>query len=90
MDGTDINSVDRSPGCNLLATADDFGKVNIYQYPAICETGSQHSSYSGHSSHVTSLKWVVNQRFISIILLNTSKYNLVFKGYIFNKHGWRR
>lgn len=32
-DGTDINSCARSSDEELLATADDFGKVNLYSYP---------------------------------------------------------
>ncbi|KAK3752556.1 hypothetical protein QZH41_013411, partial [Actinostola sp. cb2023] len=32
-DGTDINAVDRSHSKRLLATADDFGNVNMFRYP---------------------------------------------------------
>lgn len=32
-DGTDINAVDRSHSNHLLATADDFGDVNLFSYP---------------------------------------------------------
>lgn len=31
MDGTDVNAVHRSHSGRLLATADDFGKVNVYR-----------------------------------------------------------
>jgi microtubule-associated protein-like 6 len=58
MDGTDINNVDRSPSGKYLATCDDFGKVNLYNWPALREKGSQHSAFTGHSSHVTCLKWL--------------------------------
>ena len=34
MDGSDVNSVDRSPDMSMLAVGDDSGKVNIYRYPA--------------------------------------------------------
>lgn len=34
-DGTDINACDRSHNSELLASVDDFGKVNLYAYPAI-------------------------------------------------------
>lgn len=57
MDGSDVNNVDRSPSGKYLATCDDFGKVNIFQYPSIQEKGSMHNSYSGHSSHVTNVRW---------------------------------
>lgn len=32
-DGTDINAVDRSHSQKLLATADDFGRVSVFNYP---------------------------------------------------------
>ena len=32
-DGTDVNNVCRSNNGKILASADDFGKVNLYQYP---------------------------------------------------------
>lgn len=48
LDGTDINAVDRSPSGKLLASSDDFGKVNVFRYPAIKDGGSQHSSYTGN------------------------------------------
>jgi len=32
-DGTDINACCRSHSQQLLASADDFGKVNLYEYP---------------------------------------------------------
>jgi WD40 repeat protein len=57
MDGTDVNAVHRSPSGRLLASSDDFGSVNVFRYPAIREGGSEHSSYSGHSSHVTCVRW---------------------------------
>lgn len=32
-DGTDINAVDRSRDHKLVATADDFGRVNVFGWP---------------------------------------------------------
>jgi WD40 repeat protein len=57
MDGTDVNSVDRSPNGKYLATADDFGKVNLFHFPALNSKGSPHGSFVGHSSHVTCVRW---------------------------------
>ncbi len=57
MDGSDINNVDRSPSGKYIATCDDFGKVNIFNYPALQEKGALCNSYSGHSSHVTCCRW---------------------------------
>jgi echinoderm microtubule-associated protein-like 6 len=56
-DGTDVNSVDRSPTGDLLATADDFGKVKVFRFPAVHEN-SEFNVYSGHSSHVTNARWI--------------------------------
>ena len=33
-DGTDINACCRSHNLQLLASADDFGCVNLYEYPS--------------------------------------------------------
>ena len=32
-DGTDINAVDRDGAQSLVATADDFGRVNLFSWP---------------------------------------------------------
>eukprot|EP00606_Chrysophyceae_sp_TOSAG23-5_P000614 GSChrysophyteH2.ASY1.ANO1.813.1 assembled CDS len=58
MDGSDVNSTDRSPSGNLIATGDDFGKVNCYKFPCTLPGGAPKNVYSGHSSHVTSVRWV--------------------------------
>ena len=36
-DGTDVNSVSRSNGKQLLATGDDFGNVNLFRYPCVSD-----------------------------------------------------
>ncbi|KAI0213314.1 Echinoderm microtubule-associated protein-like 1 [Lamellibrachia satsuma] len=56
-DGTDVNACCRSNQQNLVASADDFGKVNLYSYPA-CQPRSQSHTYSGHSSHVTNVSFL--------------------------------
>jgi len=55
-DGTDINAVDRSPDHSLLVTGDDFGNVNLLNYPCLIETAPRHT-YKGHSSHVMNIRW---------------------------------
>ncbi|CAL4071755.1 unnamed protein product [Meganyctiphanes norvegica] len=55
-DGTDINACNRSHDARVLATADDFGKVKLFAYPA-CQSKSKFKEYGGHSSHVTDVQF---------------------------------
>ena len=55
-DGSDINAVDRSPSKSLVATADDFGDVKIFNYP--CTTaGASCIVKMGHSSHIMNVRF---------------------------------
>jgi microtubule-associated protein-like 6 len=63
-DGTDVNSVDRSPDKSLLVTADDFGKVKLFRYPAPRVKGSAFRTGEGHSSHVTNARFLANGKTI--------------------------
>eukprot|EP00105_Crassostrea_gigas_P010553 XP_011425881.1 PREDICTED: echinoderm microtubule-associated protein-like 2 isoform X9 [Crassostrea gigas] len=56
-DGTDVNNVCRSNNKKILASADDFGKVNLYQYPC-CQPKAKKHVYKGHSSHVTNVSFL--------------------------------
>ncbi|XP_051966138.1 echinoderm microtubule-associated protein-like 2 isoform X1 [Xyrauchen texanus] len=56
-DGTDINAVCRSHDNNLLASADDFGKVHLFSNPCSQPRAPSHS-YGGHSSHVTNVAFL--------------------------------
>ncbi|XP_052271012.1 echinoderm microtubule-associated protein-like 2 isoform X1 [Dreissena polymorpha] len=56
-DGTDINNCSVSHDKKLLVSADDFGKVNLYEYPSIQPKATGHS-YQAHSSHVTMAKFL--------------------------------
>lgn len=62
-DGSDINAVDRSNSKKYLVTADDFSKVKMFKYP-VCVKKQIYNSYKGHSSHVTGIKWMWDDRFI--------------------------
>lgn len=55
-DGSDINSVDRSPDGQVLATADDFGFVKLFRFPCPVEKAA-FNDYIGHSSHVTKVRF---------------------------------
>ena len=69
MDGTDINSVDRSnqtygnKNMKLIASADDRGHLRILEYPCIVKN-SKGVVGKGHSSHVTNVKFTLNDEFI--------------------------
>ena len=64
-DGTDVNACCRSNtgDRDLLATADDFGKVKLFRYPCIVPR-ADHRPYGGHSSHVTNIGFVYNDRWL--------------------------
>ncbi|TNV82525.1 hypothetical protein FGO68_gene16014 [Halteria grandinella] len=50
-DGSHINGVDVSQDKKLIATADDFGLLNVFRYPCLT-TKHKARSYAGHSEHV--------------------------------------
>ncbi|OQR95137.1 microtubule-associated protein [Achlya hypogyna] len=56
-DGTDVNAVHRSASGHLLVTGDDFGKVKLFRYPCVAKHSVAYA-YSGHSSHVTNVRWL--------------------------------
>ncbi|TNV87854.1 hypothetical protein FGO68_gene13813 [Halteria grandinella] len=63
-DGSDINSVDRSPDGTTIATADDFGIVKLFRYPCPVEKVASFKKYLGHSSHVTSVRFMKNAPYV--------------------------
>lgn len=50
-DGTHINQMQVSPDKSLVVSCDDWGLVNVFNYPVVDLT-HQSKSYSGHSEHV--------------------------------------
>ena len=62
-DGTDVNAVSRSHAGNLVATADDFGKVKLFRFPCIVPR-ADHRPYGGHSSHVTNIGFTANDAWL--------------------------
>ena len=60
MDGSDINAVVRSPDHTCLATADDFGFVNLFKFPAPVDNAAYNKN-GGHSSHVTNVAFTLNE-----------------------------
>ncbi|KAM7377754.1 hypothetical protein PAMA_014176 [Pampus argenteus] len=53
-DGTDINALCRSHNERMVAVADDFCKVHLFQYPCPKPKAPSHR-YEGHGSHVTNV-----------------------------------
>jgi microtubule-associated protein-like 6 len=72
-DGTDINTAQKSQSERLIATTDDFGKVNVYNYPCV-GSGMDHFGHveqkpvgiklKGHSSHVTNCAWSPQDQYL--------------------------
>jgi len=63
-DMTDINSCDRSPKQDLLATVDDSGLLKIFRYPAVRD-GSKFLQFEGHSSHATNVRWTIGEHLVT-------------------------
>ena len=63
QDGTDVNSVDRSPSKQLLVTGDDSGKVSLFRYPCVDKKAACRTS-CGHSSHVTSVRFTCDEQYV--------------------------
>lgn len=49
----------RSNSGLLLATANDFSTIKVYRYPSIIPNLGNATTLTGHSSHVTSVRWSV-------------------------------
>lgn len=62
-DGTDVNHCARNDSSTLLATGDDFGKVKLFRYPCVKE-GSGFKMGRGHASHVTSVAFTRDEKFL--------------------------
>ncbi|KAK3093757.1 hypothetical protein FSP39_019782 [Pinctada imbricata] len=55
-DVTDVNAACLSADSQILATADDFGFVKLFQFPAKGKF-AKFKKYVGHSAHVTNVRW---------------------------------
>ncbi|XP_072840334.2 echinoderm microtubule-associated protein-like 3 isoform X1 [Pogona vitticeps] len=55
-DGTDINALCRSHNERVVAVADDFCKVHLFQYPC-AKPKAPSRDYGGHGSHVTNVRF---------------------------------
>ncbi|CAF0889090.1 unnamed protein product [Brachionus calyciflorus] len=58
-DVTDVNTTCLTRDCKILATGDDFGLVKLFEFPCYGKF-AKFKKYNGHSSHVTNVRWAVN------------------------------
>lgn len=68
VDFTEVNSVDRSQskhvdGYELVASADDHGKVKVFRYPCT-DDSAQPVIGKGHSSHVTNVRFAKGDKYL--------------------------
>eukprot|EP00002_Diphylleia_rotans_P034049 TRINITY_DN7287_c0_g2_i1.p1 TRINITY_DN7287_c0_g2~~TRINITY_DN7287_c0_g2_i1.p1 ORF type:complete len:2704 (-),score=538.32 TRINITY_DN7287_c0_g2_i1:170-8281(-) len=61
-DITDINAACRSNSNHLIATADDYGLVKLYNFPATVKEAKARS-FKGHSSHVTNVRFLFDDSY---------------------------
>ena len=62
-DGSDINSVDRSPDGTLLATGDDNKLIKILKYPCI-KSNAKSREYKGHSEHIPNVRFSKDGKYL--------------------------
>lgn len=58
-DGSDINSLQLTKDKRFVVTADDHGKVKLFNAPCVVEDAPA-LTYSGHSSHVTGVRFLLH------------------------------
>jgi WD40 repeat protein len=61
-DGKHLLSACRSRNQTLVATSDEFGRVNLFRYPCI-DQKSNPKSYKGHCSGVTKVRFLDNDNY---------------------------
>jgi WD40 repeat protein len=62
-DLTDINSSETSPQCGLAVTADDFGKIKLFNTPCT-SWDAPYYVHQGHSSHITNCMWNCDSTYV--------------------------
>ncbi|XP_033122529.1 echinoderm microtubule-associated protein-like 6 [Anneissia japonica] len=60
-DVTDVNASCLSHNKQTLATADDFGFVKLFEWPAVGKL-AKFKKYTGHSAHVTNVRWSADDK----------------------------
>ena len=93
-DGTGVHSVDRSADGTLLATADDFGAVNLHRYPCVQPQTkllpSNRREFAGHASAALACRWASSGDAEEEILLSVGGYDLTLFQWRLRRRGGRR
>ena len=61
--GDDINSCDVDKTRKIIVTGDDFSKVKLFRFPSPVEKAA-YNQYNGHSSHVTCVRFLKNNKHV--------------------------
>ena len=61
-DGSDVNAVHASPDGSLLATVDDFRKLNLFAFPCAGPRAAGCRSAAAHAAHVGSVRITADGR----------------------------
>ncbi|EGR30612.1 hypothetical protein IMG5_127930 [Ichthyophthirius multifiliis] len=62
-DGKDVDSCIRSYNSKVLVTGDDFGNINLYNYPT-CVPKQIHHTYRAHSSKITRVRFTPEDKYL--------------------------
>ncbi|CAF3520544.1 unnamed protein product [Rotaria sp. Silwood1] len=62
-DITDVNSTHLTKNKKTLATADDFGRVKLFDFPVKGKC-AKFKEYTGHSAHVTRVRWTFDDSYL--------------------------
>jgi microtubule-associated protein-like 6 len=62
-DGNDINACCKAKTKDILATVDEFGKIQVFKWPALDKRAKRAYGY-GHASHCTNVRFAVDDEFL--------------------------
>jgi len=62
-DGTEVNSLCRNKAGNYMVTGNDSQQVFLYKFPST-QPHSGHKAYNGHASHVTKVKFMMEDNLV--------------------------
>jgi microtubule-associated protein-like 6 len=62
IDYTHVNRVARSPDSQVVAVGNDWGNVELFNFPNNEKSASK--VFKGHSEHVVNVKWSANGQYL--------------------------